>query len=243
MTSAPGGLNYRESGRGDPVMLLDWSPWDTPALAESLSSRYRVISLDPPGHARELPNEGEVVTAVEQVAKSAGLTTYTLVGTSLGARVSFHLAQSSPQAVASLVLVSPSFIEVIDAEAWDSPELAAETMLAHPDEGAPLPPAERTGFLWRLTEQWAAADQNPAARLHDVACATLVVLGQEDRLVSREAGGVWKERVPNCNVCYVYDAGHAVGVDRPEALANVVLDFVERRETFIVESRNSLINP
>jgi hypothetical protein len=32
-------------------------------------------------------------------------------------------------------------------------------------------------------------------------------------------------------------------VDRPAALASVVLDFLERRETFIVENRSSLINP
>ena len=56
------------------------------------------------------------------------------------------------------------------------------------------------------------------------------------------AGQMWKEQVLNCNVCYVYDAGHAVGVDRPDALVGVALDFAERRETYIVERRSSLIN-
>ena len=79
--------------------------------------------------------------------------------------------------------------------------------------------------------------------LPNLTCATLVVLGQEDPLVSRAAGGVWKEGVPNCSISYVYDAGHAIGTDRPEALANVVRDFIVRRETFIIENRSSLMTP
>ena len=117
-------------------------------------------------------------------------------------------------------------------------------MLAHPDEAAQaLPGASRTATLWDLSEQWQSSDTDTASLLPDVACATLVVFGQEDRIVSRGAGGIWKDRVPNCNVCYVYDAGHAIAVERPAALLNVVLDFVERRETFIVENRSFLVNP
>jgi hypothetical protein len=41
----------------------------------------------------------------------------------------------------------------------------------------------------------------------------------------------------------VYDAGHLIVAERPEALINVVSDFVERRETFVVSRQSGVINP
>jgi hypothetical protein len=49
--------------------------------------------------------------------------------------------------------------------------------------------------------------------------------------------------MPNCHYVLVYDAGHEVGADRPEAFASLVSDFLVRREAFIVNQRSSLINP
>ena len=41
----------------------------------------------------------------------------------------------------------------------------------------------------------------------------------------------------------VYDAGHVIVAERPEALINAVSDYVERRETFIVGRQSSIFNP
>ena len=81
------------------------------------------------------------------------------------------------------------------------------------------------------------------ARLPDVQCPTLVVFGQEDRSVHPEAAGIYRERIPNCNIAFVYAAGHDIAGDRPQALVNLVSDYLERRETFIVQNRSSVINP
>jgi len=37
--------------------------------------------------------------------------------------------------------------------------------------------------------------------------------------------------------------GHLIEAERPEALVNAVLDYVERRESFIVGRRSGIINP
>lgn len=235
-------LSYTETGDGDPVVLLDWSPWDSGALAATLSSAFRVISVAPPDFVGAPPTEDEVVGAIEQVTEEAGLATFSLGGASLGARASFGIALRKPQAVSSLILVSPSFVEPASVPPWGSPDLAMKLMSAHPDNCTP-PPPDRTRLLWQLAEQWGKADSSAVDLLPNLTCATLVVLGQEDRTVSRAAGGVWKDRVPNCSISYVYDAGHAIGTDRPEALANVVRDFIVRRETFIIENRSSLMTP
>ena len=92
----------------------------------------------------------------------------------------------------------------------------------------------------------AAGDANDdaelEARLAHVQCPTLVVFGQEDRSVQREAAGIYRERIPNCNIAFVYAAGHDITADGPQALVNLVSDYLERRETFIVQNRSQVIN-
>lgn len=234
-----------ESGSGSPVVLLDWTPWQSSVLADALAVRYRVISIEPPEDDGLTASAQSAAEGVASGAEASGLDSYSLVGVSLGADVAFRLALLCPESVTTLALVSPTCIAPAVSLSWDTPAQAANVMLAHPETASTnLPDSGRTAGLAALAKRWRdAADGDAAVLLHDLGCATLAVFGQEDRLVFREAGGVWKERAPNCNVCYVYDAGHAIAVDRPDALVNVVTDFVERRETFIVENRSSLINP
>ena len=94
----------------------------------------------------------------------------------------------------------------------------------------------------------AAGDANDAAveledRLPDVQCPTLVVFGGDDKSTAPEAASIYRERIPNCNVAFVYAAGHGVAADRPQALLSLVSDYLERRETFIVQNRSGVINP
>ena len=242
-------LSYTETGDGNPVVLLDWTPWNSAVLADALAEKYHVLRVEPPTDAEPSVTSNDTAAAVVRVAESAGLGSFTLVGASLGADVALRVALIRPGSVATLALVSP-LCPTLWAGApaalrpWSTPELATNAMLAHPEDATqPLPDSRRTAALAALAEEWHTGGDDANELLPGVACATLAVFGQEDRLVSRGAGGVWKERVPNCSLSYVYDAGHAIAIDRPEALVNVVLDFVERRETFIIENRSSLINP
>ena len=233
-----------ESGSGSPVVLLDWTPWQSSVLADALAVHYRAVSIEPPEDDGLTASAQSAAEGVASAAEAAGLDSYSLVGVSLGADVAFRLALLCPEAITALALVSPTCIAPALSLSWNTPAQAADVMLAHPEATA-QPPTEpaRTEVLSALAGRWLGEEHDTAGLLTGLSCATLAVFGQEDRLVSREAGGVWKERAPNCNVCYVYDAGHAIAVDRPEALVNVVMDFLERRETFIVENRSSLINP
>ena len=72
---------------------------------------------------------------------------------------------------------------------------------------------------------------------------TLVVFGTRDTMVPPETGRIYRHRLPNCHYVLVYDAGHAVGAERPEAFTQLVSDFLERREAFIVSERSSRLYP
>ena len=86
-------------------------------------------------------------------------------------------------------------------------------------------------------------DPDLEVRLATLAVPTLVLFGTLDRVIPPEMGHFYKELMPNCNLVLVYDAGHAISTDRPEAFAEVVADFIERREAFVISRNETVIHP
>jgi len=70
-----------------------------------------------------------------------------------------------------------------------------------------------------------------------------VLFGTRDRVVPPEMGRHYKVLLPNCHLVLVYDAGHAIGTERPEAFADVTLDFLERHEAFVISRTETVIHP
>ena len=87
----------------------------------------------------------------------------------------------------------------------------------------------------------AGADAELQNQIAQIQCPTLAVFGQEDPLAT--SASVYRERISNCNIAFVYDAGHDIPAERPQALLNLVADYLQRRETFIVQNRSGLISP
>jgi hypothetical protein len=57
------------------------------------------------------------------------------------------------------------------------------------------------------------------------------------------AGDRWRTLLPNCHFMFVYDAGPAIGAERPEALAFIAREFFERRDLFLVSRENGRVFP
>ena len=62
----------------------------------------------------------------------------------------------------------------------------------------------------------------------------LVLSGTKDQ---SDAGDRWRTLLP------VYDAGPAIGAERPEALAFIVREFFERRDLFLVSRESCVVFP
>jgi len=62
-------------------------------------------------------------------------------------------------------------------------------------------------------------------------------------VIPPEMGRIYKGLIPNCHLVFVYDAGHAIDAERPEAFTEVVADFLERHEAFIISRTPTVIHP
>ena len=232
-------VRYREAGSGGPVVVLDGWPWRFPALQEALAGSYRVLEIEIPGDvAADTVGPSDLSYIIGRAASSLVAGPYTLIGTSVGASAALFQTLLYPDAVSTLVLISPLALRPT-AYGYSGIDAA----FAHP-QAVEFPGADdRREDLALSLIRSASHDDGLESRLGEILCPTLAVFGQEDRLVAAEAPRIYREKIPNCNISFVYDAGHVIAAERPDALIGLVADFIQRRETFIVEAGSGIINP
>lgn len=114
-------VHYRESGKGEPLVLLHdansslhtWAGW-----TDSLSRHYRVISVDLPGFGLTGPHpKGSYSTFMyanffDQFIRQLNLPAFNLAGNGLGAQIAWFYATEHPQRLRRLILLdAPGFEE------------------------------------------------------------------------------------------------------------------------------------
>ena len=120
-------------------------------------------------------------------------------------------------------------------------------LYAHPERQPRLPPpnpailAKQAALVERL--RGPARDPELEEEFSKVTMPTLVLFGTSDRVIPPEMGRFYRELLPNCHFVLLYDAGHAIDADRPDAFASVVGDFLERREGFLIRRESGLVYP
>lgn len=224
----------------------------TPAH-ELLSQHHRVIALEVPGFGQSPANErsksmADLGRTMNQAVAELGVDRYTVWGTSFGGKVALFMALDKPEAMAAVVLESPAAIRPEGhVRQRGTPEQNAAMLYAHP-ERQPAPPPADPAVLQKqeaLIGRVMGPNRDPALedRLGEIEARTLVLFGTEDKMIPSDMGSIYKERMKSCNFILVYDAGHAIAADRPDAFASLVGDFLERREQFIVSAELSVIHP
>ena len=245
-------IKYLEAGQGNPVVILSCITWDISKLRDALARMYRVIMLELPGFGSspvntESSSTKDLANIVAQATEIIVLRKYTLIGTSFGANVALWQTLQAPEQVEALVLISPTALHPRGDLATDNPIEMAKQLLAHPENSPGLPHivpdivAKEQELARRLGG--GTHDAEMEAGLSQIQCPALVLFGSRDQLVAAEAASIYRREIPNCNLSIVYDAGHLIGAERPEALVNVVVDYVERRETFVVSRESRVVNP
>jgi pimeloyl-ACP methyl ester carboxylesterase len=248
-------IRYWESGPPRPVgtvVMLAGMTWGLSRLRDALVQQYRVIALELPGFGASPANTRsqsvqELASTVAQASAKVVPENYALIGTSFSANVALWQTLQSPDKVEALVLIAPTAILPAAGPPAGTPEDTARRLFAHPEKARSLASvdpalvAKEQALVQRLTG--GMHDAEAERRLGEIPCATLVLFGTEDTMVAPEAARIYRARIPNSNIALVYDAGHLIEAERPEALVNAVSDYVELRETFIVGRQSGIINP
>jgi pimeloyl-ACP methyl ester carboxylesterase len=83
----------------------------------------------------------------------------------------------------------------------------------------------------------------PSPDLAGLAIPTLILLGTLDDDTSCAVGRAYQARIVGCHLAFVYAAGPAIAAERAEAFTEIVADFFERRDAFVISRATTLINP
>ena len=245
-------VRYWEAGQGRPVVTLDSTGWRRSLLHDALAEKYHIFTLELPGTGDSAVNTksqsvGDLASTAAAAASALTTERYTLIGTSFGGHVALWQTLQAPEQVEALILISPTAIRPEDIRVDATASEVHQLMFAHQENAEKHSPvaaeifAKESELARRLDS--VDHDKEAEARLGEIRCPTLAVFGLNDRLVSPEAARVYRENIPNSNIAIVYDAGHCIIGERPEALLNAVSDFAEQWETFIIGRQTGVINP
>jgi len=247
-------IRYMEAGEGAPLVHLHGAGGLRVTPAHDLLARhFRVVAFEMPGFGQSPENSRtrsmpELASTMAQAVSRLGLESFNLLGTSFGGKTALWLALQEPERVLALVLEAPAAIRQEGAESPSgSPEEIARRLYAHPERlgTIPLPDPAMRAKTQPLVQRLRGPDRDAdlERRLPTLVTPTLVLFGTLDRVISPAMGRVYKELMPGCQLVFVYDAGHAISTERPEAFAEVVEDFLERHEAFVISRTETVIHP
>jgi pimeloyl-ACP methyl ester carboxylesterase len=246
-------IRYQEAGEGPPLVHLHGAGGLRLTSAHDLLSRaFRVIAFEMPGFGaadnQKTQTVQDLATTMAAAAEALGLSRFNLIGTSFGGTVASWVAMQRRDLVAALVLDAPSAIRPEGSEPVSgSPEEIAHRLYAHPERVPSTPVVEpamaarRLTFVRRL--RGPARDTVLEEGLRRLRVPTLVLFGTQDGVIPAEMGRIYKELIADAHLVFVYDAGHALMVERPEACAEVVTDFLERTDGFIISRTKTVVFP
>jgi pimeloyl-ACP methyl ester carboxylesterase len=247
-------IRYMEAGNGSPLVHLHGAGGLrlTPGH-DLLAQQSRLIAFEMPGFGQSPENTRtqsmpELAATMAKAVENLGIDSFNLMGTSFGGKTALWLALQQKERVLALVLEAPAAIR---PEGWappsGSPEEMARHLYAHPERLAVMPAphpvvqAKTRALVLRIRGPHRDADFE--RRLPNLTVPTLVLFGTADQVIPPGMGHLYQELMPNCHLVFVYDAGHAISTERPEAFTEVVTDFLERHEAFVISRTPTVIHP
>lgn len=194
-------------------------------VARAVGEHHRVDAVDVP---RLWPRRDPV----EWLAARVGAHDEpVLVGHSLGGLLAAAVAARRPADVRALALIAPAGVPVGRSLFSFGLPLAGALRLAGPRFLPRLTAdALRAGPLSLLlgARYALAADLEPELALVDV--PTLLLWGERDPILPRALAERWHAALPQARLVVLDDVGHVPPVERPQAVAAELLDFLEEVE-------------
>ena len=238
-----------ERGSGPPVTFLPgigglprWSAFLDGLTPERLVKAPSVPGFPGSAALPELDDQLDWLLAAHDLLHACGGAGGDLVGVSVGAALAADVAAVWPDAVRRLVLVSPlGLFDPADpsADIFAQPAGGLGALLcrdpARFEAHVALPDgADRVEWTVQQVRAqeaaarllWPVGDTRLARRLHRVTQPTLLVFGAHDRVLPVSYRQRFQRALPHARLEVVDDAGHLVNLDAPQALANLVEEFL-----------------
>ena len=246
-------IRYQEAGEGPTLVHLHGAGGLRLTSAHDLLSRvFRVIAFEMPGFGAVENERTQTVQAMAitmaAAAEALGLSGFNLMGTSFGGTVAAWMAVERRDLVAALVLDAPSAIRPEGSEPISgSSEEIARRLYAHPERVASAPVvepalgAQRLAIVRRL--RGPGRDRALEEGLRSLPMPVLVLFGTRDGVIPPAMGRVYMDLIADAHLVFVYDAGHALMVERPVAFTEVVTDFLQRTDAYIISRIKTVIYP
>lgn len=214
-------------------------------VVEAYADHHRVHALFMPGfegmprHAAVTSMQDLANLVAEYIRKECD-GVCDIVGESFGGWIGLWVAILHPDLVGQLVLEAPAGLRPEGKGGLpEDAQARFKALHAHPTRAPEEKRSEQTLLANRkaVAEYTAgvAFDEALAARLGEIRARTLALMGTLDKVIPAETGQLLKAQIPVSHLTYIWDAAHALEFDQPARVSALVLDFLDRGESFLVK--------
>jgi 3-oxoadipate enol-lactonase len=249
-------LHYEERGKGPPMLLIagipaiasDWAP----VAVRLADAGHRVIAYDNRGSGASSVTPGPYTTA--QMAHDAihlldhlEVGRADVFGMSMGGMIAQELAIGHPERVQHLAL---GCTHAGIAHAVPAPSAAGRAFALRTDDWAlrmrtlapfafalDVEPSQLSAFIAKKSKDVqdpagyraqiaAVLAHDSAGRLNQIRAPTLLLSGDEDRIIPGESSQLLLERIAGASLRIIPGAGHLFFLEQPDLTIEILSDFL-----------------
>ena len=241
-------LHLMRAGKGRPVLVLhhETGTLDRLPFYDSLASKYDVLVPHHPGYSRSarpdwMRSVRDIAVVYRGLLSELKVSNAALVGLGFGGWIAAEMASMAPADLSKLVLVGAMGIKPPQGDILD---LAITGYMDYARAGfhdqkafdrvyGAEPPTDQLE-MWDICREMSFRiawkpymySQTLPHLLRSVRVPSLVVWGDNDKVVPQSAAKRYVEALPNAKLEIVRNCGHCVDMEQPDALAKLVTNFI-----------------
>jgi pimeloyl-ACP methyl ester carboxylesterase len=242
------GVSLRRAGKGPPLLFLhgadgysQWLPF-----FDALAEQYELLVPEHPGFGAS--DDPPLIRSVSDMAmfyldfiEALELRDIHIIGHSLGGWIAAEILIRDQSRAKSLTLISSAGIRVEgvpsgDIFIWNREELLRNIFYnqAYADIALSLQPTEQqldTMLKNRFTATklgWQPRWFNPDLEkwLHRIKLPSLIIWGDEDKVMPADYAGLWRERLPDARLVMIEKCGHVPQIEKLSETIDPLRDFL-----------------
>ena len=242
-----GDFKFIEEGEGPVLLLLHGlfgalSNWET--VLDCFTKKYKVVIPLMPIYEMPLAstNVDGLSDFVHNFVTFKGYPPFTLIGNSLGGHVALVYTLDHPDMVHSMILTGSSglyensmggsypkrsnyeYIKQRTEFTFYKPETASKELV---DEVFEIVNSRNKGLRVIMMAK-SAIRHNLSHAIKNITIPTCLIWGLEDMVTPKEVGEEFNQLIPNSELHFISECGHAPMMEQPEAFNKIMSDFLDK---------------